>query len=248
MKKIIIGNWKMYGDPAMAAALAQSIVKNTAGKANNAQVVICPPAILLPHVAPHLSGSTIKLGGQDCHIQPDGAYTGDISALMLKQAGCTHVLVGHSERRKFHHEQDIDVRHKAARAVKTGLIPVICIGESEEERKAGKTKDILAQQIRECIPEEAIQGDFILAYEPVWAIGSGKTPTMGDISDIHAYIISLAARRTGMDSASIPVIYGGSVKADNAREIMAAEAVSGVLVGGASLKAEEFCRIVAAAT
>ena len=247
MQKIIIGNWKMYGDPAMAAALTQSIVEKTSGTPPSVEVVLCPPAIFLPIVASHLGDSPIKLGGQDCHIQTDGAFTGDISAGMLRQSGCTYVLVGHSERRKYHDEQDRDVRNKAARAIKTGLIPVICIGETEDERKAGKAKDIVADQIRECIPEEAITNDFILAYEPVWAIGSGKTATIEEIRDIHDHIIAVTSRRTGIDSSNIKLLYGGSVKADNARELLALDSVSGVLVGGASLKAEEFCKIVAAA-
>ena len=244
MEKIIIGNWKMYGDTAMAASLTQAVVKGSQHLSDKIQVVLCPPVILMYTVAGHLSGSRVELGGQDCHIQPDGAYTGDTSAPMLAQAGCKYVLVGHSERRKFHHEQNRDISNKAARAIKTGLIPVICIGETEEEWKTGKTKDVLAHQIRECIPEEAIANDFILAYEPVWAIGSGKTPTMDDIRDIHTYIIAVTVRRTGMASGSIRVLYGGSVKPDNACEIMASDVVAGVLVGSASLKAEEFCKII----
>jgi triosephosphate isomerase len=248
MQKIVIGNWKMYGEPAMAANLSQAVVKEAQRSANNVKVILCPPAPLLYTVAGHLSKSTVKLGGQDCHIQPEGAYTGDISANMLKQAGCNFVLLGHSERRKYHLESSRDVSLKAARAIKAGLIPVICIGETGEEHAAGKTKDVLAEQIRESIPEEAVSSDFMLAYEPVWAIGSGKTPTIDDISEIHTYIRAFTSKRTGMDIDRIYVLYGGSVKSDNARDIMAIPSVSGVLVGGASLKEEEFCRIIAAAS
>ncbi len=247
MKKIVIANWKMYGDLAMAASLSQAVVREEKLHTAKVSVVLCPPASLLFSVASHIGGSGVKMGGQDCHIQPEGAYTGDISANMLKQAGCQYVIVGHSERRKFHNESSRQVCQKATRAIKTGLIPVICIGETEEERTEGKTKDILAEQIRESIPEEAFSNDFILAYEPVWAIGSGKTPTVDDIREIHTYIESFTAKRTGIDKSRISVLYGGSVKASNAREIMATDGVAGVLVGGASLKEDEFCRIIAAA-
>ncbi len=247
MQKIVIGNWKMHGDPAMAHTLALQVADVADKCTEKAEVVLCPPAILVLQLATWLVGSAVKTGGQDCHIQPEGAFTGDTSAAMLKQVGCKYVLVGHSERRKFHHETNADVRNKAARAIKTGLIPVICIGETEEERNAGKAKDVLGEQIRECIPEEAISHNFILAYEPVWAIGSGKTPTADDILLMHDYIISLTAKRTGLDLEQIHVLYGGSVKGDNAREILAIEGVGGVLVGGASLKSEEFCRIIQAA-
>jgi triosephosphate isomerase len=247
MQKIVIGNWKMFGDPAMAANLSQAVVEEAERLKSNVRVILCPPAPLLYTVAGHISKTSVALGGQDCHIQPEGAYTGDVSANMLKQAGCNFVLVGHSERRKYHLESSRDVSLKAARAIKAGLVPVICIGETEQERAAGKTKDILAEQIRESIPEEAVSSDFMLAYEPVWAIGSGKTPTIDDISEIHTYIRSFTSKRTGVAIERIFVLYGGSVKSDNAREIMAIESVAGVLVGGASLKEEEFCRIIAAA-
>jgi triosephosphate isomerase len=247
MQKTVIGNWKMYGEPEMAHALAHSAAQKAAEHRGRVQIVLCPPATLLPVVSESIAGTGVQMGGQDCHVQPEGAYTGDVSANMLRMVGCRYVLVGHSERRKYHNEQSRDVSHKAARAIKSGLIPVICIGETEEERDSGKTRDVLAEQIRESIPEEALAGDFILAYEPVWAIGSGKTPTLDDIRDIHTYITSFASKRTGLDAKRVVVLYGGSVKPANAAEIMALEGVAGVLVGGASLKPEEFCRIIDAA-
>jgi triosephosphate isomerase len=243
MQKIIIGNWKMHGEAGLAHALTSSVA-DAADKQPDARVVLCPPAVFLGQVSTWLVGSTVHLGGQDCHAEAQGAFTGDISAAMLKDAGCGYVIVGHSERRKFHHESNDEVRQKAARAIAIGLVPVICVGESEAERLAGKAEAVVGTQLRECIPAEATVNEagfanFVLAYEPVWAIGSGKTPTGDDIGQIHAYILSVAG--------PVPVLYGGSVKQDNAAAIMAIPGVSGVLVGGASIKTDEFCRIIAAA-
>lgn len=247
MQKIVVGNWKMHGDSAMALALSRSISAEAERLSPHVQVVVCPPATLIAQVAHQISGMDVMIGGQDCHIQPQGAFTGDISAPMLKAAGCSHVIIGHSERRQYHHETNGDVRNKAVTAIKTGLIPIICIGESLAEREAGKARTVVGAQIKECVPDEADDGNFILAYEPVWAIGSGKTPTIDDIGQMHAYIVSVASKQTGLAASQIRVLYGGSVKPDNARQIMITEGVSGVLVGGASLKAEDFCRIMAAA-
>lgn len=247
MIKRIIGNWKMHGDAAMAHPLTEAIAEVADKLPPTIEVILCPPTILLSQVAHWLIGSAVKLGGQDCHIQPEGAYTGDISAPMLEGAGCSYVIVGHSERRQYHKESNDTVRQKAARAMKTGMIPIICIGETEAERTSGKTEEILGLQVRECLPEEAKPGNFVLAYEPVWAIGSGKTPTSDDIRQIHGYIASVTSKRSGIPQDKVSVVYGGSVNTDNAQEILATEGVSGVLVGGASLKAELFSRIIAAA-
>jgi len=247
MQKIVVGNWKMHGEPAMAHPLTLSVADEADRLPPHVEVIICPPATLLSQVATWLIGSNVKMGGQDCHIQGDGAYTGDISAPMLKAAGCSHIIVGHSERRRYHHESNSDVRNKARRVIETGLIPIICIGETQEDRDNGKATETVGQQIRECIPEEAVASNFMLAYEPVWAIGSGKTPTMDDIGQMHAYIVSVTAKQTGLAASQIQILYGGSVKPENARQIMITEGVSGVLVGGASLRADEFCRIMAAA-
>lgn len=246
MKKIIAGNWKMYGARSMAEALCREVVGCADGL--DVQVVICPPAVLLAQVSALLAGSKhVKSGGQTCHTQAEGAYTGDISAAMVKDAGATYVILGHSERRRDHFETDSAIRQAAALALQTGLIPIICVGESEDERKSGKALDVVGQQVRDCLPEAAGIHDFVLAYEPVWAIGSGATPTTDDIAAMHAHILSVASERTGKEKAAIPTLYGGSVKAANAREIMQTAGVSGVLVGGASLKADEFCRIISAA-
>jgi len=232
MQKIIVGNWKMHGN----AALAKTLAVDVAGQAakSSAQVILCPPFTLIAQLNWLISGSNLALGGQDCSPQPEGAYTGDISAQMLKDAGCKYVIIGHSERRQYHHESNEKVRLKAEQAIKTGLIPILCIGENAEERKSGKAIDNVCQQLRQCLPK----GDFLLAYEPVWAIGSGRTPTLDEIGQMHAAITAVTPA---------PVLYGGSVNAGNAKDIMAVDGVAGVLVGGASLKAEEFCKIIASA-
>lgn len=246
MRKIVIGNWKMHGEPAMAHTLALQVADAADARADVVEVVLCPPSILIAQVATWLVGSAVKTGGQDCHGEAEGAFTGDTSAAMLKQAGCKYVLAGHSERRLYHHETNEDIRRKAARAIEAGLVPVICIGETAREREDGRTLEVLAAQIRECIPGGVNSHNFILAYEPVWAIGSGRTPTVDDIRQIHAYIKDRTAEHAGLDAGGIQLLYGGSVKAGNAGEIMGTPGVSGVLVGGASIVAEEFCKIVAA--
>lgn len=239
----------MHGSAAMAHPLTLSVA-DAADKlppAAGVEVVLCPPFTLLSQVATWLVGSAVRLGAQDCHAQPEGAHTGDISAPMLKDAGCSYVIVGHSERRQNHGETDKQVHRKAAQIIKQGLIPIICIGETADERKEGLAEERVGRQLRDSLPPEAHSGDFVLAYEPVWAIGSGQTPTADDIRRMHAYIKATVAAHTGLPEARIRVLYGGSVKGDNAEAILAIDGVFGVLVGGASLKAEEFSRIINAA-
>jgi triosephosphate isomerase len=245
MKKIVVGNWKMHGGPA----LARDMLLTVARPQPSLEVVLCPPAVSISQVADilHTANASAKTGAQDCAAQSSGAFTGDISAEMLRQAGAEYVIVGHSERRTLHHESSETVRQKALQAIKANLIPIICIGETETERSAGKAEAVVGRQIQESIPDEAKNYRFILAYEPVWAIGSGKTPTPGDIEQMHAYITEAAAKRTGLAPATISVLYGGSVNAGNAGAIMKISGVAGVLVGGASLKPDEFGKIIAAA-
>jgi triosephosphate isomerase len=243
MKKYIVGNWKMNGAAPMARPLLDQIAAAAAGSPDTL-VVVCPPALLISQVVSWLAGSQVKTGGQDCSDQPQGAYTGDISATMLHEAGCQYVIVGHSERRQYHHESNATVHDKAAQAIKVGLIPIICIGETARERDAGQAEAVVGRQITESAPRS---GQFLFAYEPVWAIGSGKTPTGDDIWRMHAHIISMASKETGLAPAAISVLYGGSVNAANSGAILATEHVAGVLVGGASLKAEEFSKIIASA-
>lgn len=243
-KKYVVGNWKMHGDPELAEALAKGVVSFSAGPPLPVNVVLCPPFVLLPKVAQTIGSSAVKLGAQDCHAEKEGAFTGDIAAPMLKNAGCEYVIVGHSERRIHHRETSGDVNKKAAAAIAAGLIPIICIGETRVERDAGQAEAVVLKQIAESLPKSCADGNFLLAYEPVWAIGTGKTPSVNDIQVMHAHVLA-AAKQTGLANNRISVLYGGSVKAANAKEILSIEGVGGVLVGGASLKAEEFCKIIA---
>jgi len=237
----------MHGFVTMAHPLVEAILTTAKQHADTAEVVLCPPAILIPRLAEWLMGTVVKLGGQDCHTEAHGAFTGSISAPMLVDADCEYVIVGHSERRLQHHETNTEVCKKADSAIKADLIPIICIGETADERAGGNAEAVVGRQVTECLPDEAISSDFVLAYEPVWAIGSGKVPSSDDIRKMHATIQSVASKRIGLKPAQVRVLYGGSVNAANASEIMAIEGVAGVLVGGASLKAEDFCRIVESA-
>ena len=245
-KTYIVGNWKMHGSAAMAQQLVQAIIPAAENSAR-ATVVVCPPATLLSNVAKQCDRSKVFVGAQDCHVEKSGAFTGDISAEMLKEAGCKYVIVGHSERRAQHGETSEVVRKKAAMAMQNGLIPIICIGETESERAAGKAKEVVEKQLHESIPSVPAGGYFLLAYEPVWAIGSGRAATVDDIRQMHAYILAEVSRETFLGQEPVCVLYGGSVKAANAREILTTPGVSGLLVGGASLKADEFTGIIAAA-
>ena len=244
MMKIIVANWKMHGDIESSRIWTKDILQNMSKTPSNTQVVVCPPAPLLPLLNYALHGSQIKLGGQDCYSQIEGAYTGEISAKLLKDIGCEYVIVGHSERRNYFKETNELVRAKAQQAIKTGIMPIICIGETEQERAAGKTLPVIEQQIKESIPSEAQKGNFILAYEPVWAIGSGNLPTMDEIKEVHTVITKNVSKLKTIDITDVCVLYGGSVKSGNAGEILALANVSGVLVGGASLNADEFFRII----
>ncbi len=232
MKPIIAGNWKLNCTIAEGKALAKDVA---AHKADNATVIVSPP-----FTAIHTAKETgLKISGQDCSAHESGAHTGEISAHMLKDAGCQYVIVGHSERRTNHNESSKLVQQKAAAALKAGLTPIICIGETLEQREQGVTLDILTQQIKESLPQD-VASKVIVAYEPVWAIGTGKVASIEDINEAHNHLRSLTSKET-------PLLYGGSVKPDNAKEILSIENVNGALVGGASLKAESFLGIVKAA-
>lgn len=247
MKKIVAGNWKMHGDAAMAEEMVEAVTAVAADLPGHVEVILCPPAPLLLLAAAMIEEPNVKVGGQDCHSLPEGAFTGDISAGLLAEAGAEYVIVGHSERRQGHSESSDLVRKKAARAIRTGLIPIICVGETATDRDSRQAEEVVGAQVRDSLPEEAREGNFLIAYEPVWAIGTGRTPTSDDIRKMHAYILSVTTKRSGLAPEQVFVLYGGSVKGDNAGEIMAIEGVSGVLVGGASLKVDEFCRIMQAA-
>lgn len=241
--RFIFGNWKMYGTQASAASLTGALTKLTPPE--HVKVAIFPPFTLLAE-AGKAKGSRLAIGGQDCsERRAEGAYTGEISAAMLKEAGCAYVLVGHSERRQIHQESNALVKRKAEAAIEAGLVPVICVGESAEQRQSGKHLEIVANQVQQSLPSLAHSDKFLIAYEPVWAIGTGAVATLADIEEMHKTIASLLTY--GTSGARTAILYGGSVKAANAREILSAAGVDGVLVGGASLKADEFSAIIASA-
>jgi triosephosphate isomerase len=240
---LIAGNWKMNGlgrDLAEARAVAESLAESPTA----ARVAICPPATLLDRMAAALAGSAVHLGGQDCHAEAFGAFTGDISAEMLADAGARFVIVGHSERRAGHHETDAMVAAKAAAAARAGLEPLVCVGETRAERDAGQTLEVICRQVSGSIPGGVDR--FALAYEPIWAIGAGTTPTSAEIVTAHAALREALIECAGDAGRAAPILYGGSVKPDNAGEILKLAEVGGALIGGASLKAADFLAIIRA--
>lgn len=246
-KVLIAGNWKMNGLLADGAALAKEVATEVKklGKPE-CEFLVCPPFTLLTTVKKALRGSKVALGAQDCHTAEKGAHTGDISPVMLKDCGCSYVIVGHSERRADHHESNELICQKAEAAYKAGLKAVICIGETEAERDAGKTIDVCTKQIMGSVPDSATAVNTVIAYEPVWAIGTGKTPTAADVEEVHAAIRKVVAKKLGKATANkMRLLYGGSVKPSNAAELLALPDVDGGLIGGASLKASDFMGIAA---
>lgn len=242
MRPLVAGNWKMNGLSASLAELGK-LKEALAVEAPACEVLICPPFTLIAQAAWQVKGA-FALGGQDCFAKPSGAFTGDVSAEMLKDAGASYVIVGHSERRQYHGERDADVAAKAEAAWRAGLTAIICVGETEDQRTAGEHNRICAGQIDGSVPRTATPANTVIAYEPVWAIGTGKTPTSEDIKAMHAHIRACLVARLGESARALRILYGGSVKADNAAEILNLAEVNGALVGGASLKAEEFQRII----
>ena len=244
MRPLVAGNWKMNG---LAASLRQLDALKAALTAETAraEVLICPPFTLIAQAAWLMKGA-LALGGQDCNAKPSGAHTGDIAAEMLKDAGASYVIVGHSERRHDHGERDGDVAAKAEAAWRAGLTAIICIGETEDQRDAGRAHDVCFGQVDGSVPLAATAANTVIAYEPVWAIGTGKTPTADEIAQMHAHIRACLVRRLGAGAAGIRILYGGSVKPDNAAEILNLPEVNGALVGGASLKSDDFIRIIRA--
>ena len=242
-RKLAAGNWKMNGT---AADLAEITALVAAHPSPSVDLLICPPATLLAQMNAAKGQHALALGGQDCHTGTKGAHTGDISAAMLQDAGATHVILGHSERRADHGETDALVRAKSETAQAEGLIAVICIGETLAERDAGATLGSVGAQLAGSTPDGATGANTVIAYEPVWAIGTGKVPTIEQIAEVHAFIRSELTKRFGNDGANFRILYGGSVKPSNAAEIFAVPNVDGALVGGASLKAADFSPIIAA--
>lgn len=243
-RKLAAGNWKMNGTEADLDQL-ETLVSNHA--TCDVDILICPPSTLVARANALTSGSSVQIGGQDCHAKTTGAHTGDISADMLKDAGATYVITGHSERREDHDERNDDVRAKTKAGWAAGLTVVLCIGESLSQREAENTLDILAGQLSGSIPDGATADNLVLAYEPIWAIGTGLIPTLDQITEVHDFIRARLTRRFGEDlGGGIRILYGGSVKPDNAAQIFSVANVDGALVGGASLKAADFSPIIKA--
>jgi triosephosphate isomerase len=226
-----------------AGAELQAIMSGAETLAGKAEIMVCPPATLVLTFAGIARGSNVGIGGQDCHPEPAGAFTGDVAAEMLADAGAKAVIVGHSERRTAHKETDADVHAKTLAAWRAGLTAIVCIGETREERQAGRTLDVLGRQLEGSLPDGATAANLVVAYEPVWAIGTGLTPTPADVAEAHGFIRERLASRYGGTAEGIRILYGGSVKPANAKELMGVANVDGALVGGASLKADEFLGI-----
>ena len=244
--KLIAGNWKMNGLGAALGEVERLRAELEAAPAG-CRVALCPPATLIARMAAAARGSALEIGGQDCHAERAGAYTGDISAEMLKDAGAGLVILGHSERRQGHGETDSLVAAKATAALNAGLAPIVCVCETLAEREAGRAVEVVRGQVLNSLPLALAGRDFAVAYEPVWAIGTGLTPTLEQIEEVHRAVRAAMIERLGLASAAAPILYGGSVKPDNARDILAVPEVGGALVGGASLKAADFLGIIRAA-
>jgi triosephosphate isomerase len=243
IRPLIAGNWKMNGLKASSAEF-EAMLAGASGVAGKADLLVCPPATLIASFAEKARGSKgVTVGAQDCHPKASGAHTGDISAEMLADAGASAIIVGHSERRADHGESDGLVRQKAEAVWRAGLTAIVCIGETQHQRDAGQTLGICRGQLEGSLPDGATSGNLVVAYEPVWAIGTGLTPTSGDVEQVHGFIRDFLNSRFSAEGARIRILYGGSVKPSNARELMAIANVNGALVGGASLKAADFLAI-----
>jgi triosephosphate isomerase (TIM) len=244
LRPLVAGNWKMNGLAVSEGELAK-IVHGAAALGAKADLMVCPPATLVATFAAAARGSAVIIGAQDCHAEPSGAHTGDIAAEMLADAGARAVIVGHSERRRDHHETDAQVRAKAVAAWRAGLAAIVCVGEQRAEREAGQTLSVVGRQLDGSLPDGGTSANLVIAYEPVWAIGTGLTPTPADVAQAHAFIRKRLGERFGAEGLKIRILYGGSVKPSNAKELLSIANVNGALVGGASLKAEDFLGIAA---
>lgn len=242
-RKLAAGNWKMNG---LGANLAELSALLAAQPDPACEMLICPPATLIHRAAAQAQGSTLRIGAQDCHAATSGAHTGDLSAEMLRDAGATHVITGHSERRADHGESDAIVRAKTEAAIAAGLTAILCLGESLDDRQAGRTLDVIRAQLAGSLPDQASGATLVVAYEPIWAIGTGQVATLDQIGEVHAFLRAELVARYGETGNAIRLLYGGSVKHANAAEIFAVKDVDGALVGGASLTAADFAPIVAA--
>lgn len=246
IKPLVAGNWKMNGLKANQAEFYKMMAGISDDLADAVDAMICAPATLVASLAEKAGAGTMAVGGQDCHAASSGAHTGDISAEMLTDAGAKAVIVGHSERRTDHGESDADVNAKARAAWRAGLVAIVCVGETEAERKAGEALAVVERQLKGSVPDGATAQNTVIAYEPVWAIGTGLTPTAADVEEMHKAMRDNLVARFGQAGSAMRLLYGGSVKPANARELMAVANVDGALVGGASLKADDFLGILAA--
>jgi triosephosphate isomerase (TIM) len=242
VRPLVAGNWKMNGLAASAAEL-EKMIAGAATLSGKADLMVCPPATLIAAFAKATRGSAVAIGGQDCHAAASGAHTGDIAAEMLADAGARAVIVGHSERRTDHHETDREVRTKAQAAWRAALTAIVCVGEQRAQREAGETLTIVGGQLDGSLPDGATATNLVVAYEPVWAIGTGLTPTPADVAEVHAFIRQRLKDRFPEEGAGVRILYGGSVKPSNAKELLTIPDVNGALVGGASLKADDFLGI-----
>jgi triosephosphate isomerase (TIM) len=239
LRPLIAGNWKMNGFKSSQAEF-DAMREGAAAVADKADLLVCPPATLIAGFAERAKGSKLGVGAQDCHPKASGAHTGDLSAEMLADSGASAIIVGHSERRADHGEADAVVRQKAEAAWRAGLVAIVCIGETQKQRDAGQALDVCATQLAGSLPDGATSANLVVAYEPVWAIGTGLTPTAKDVEQVHAFIRGVLTVRFNAEGGKIRILYGGSVKPSNAAELMAVANVNGALVGGASLKAGDF--------
>lgn len=242
---LVAGNWKMHGDDAGNRDLVAGILEG-APASDTVSLLVCPPYPYLGSVASQLAGSSVQLGAQNVSEHEKGAFTGEVAPAMLREVGCRYVIVGHSERRTLYGESSAQVAEKMAAALAAGLVPILCVGETLEEREAGRTIDIVGRQLAGSVPDATTSANTVVAYEPVWAIGTGKVPTRDEIGAVHDDIRARLTERFGDDAGDIRILYGGSVKPSNAAEIFAVSNVDGALVGGASLKASDFGGIISA--
>jgi triosephosphate isomerase (TIM) len=246
-RPLVAGNWKMHGLKSSVQVLHEVAAGYAPALKDKVDLLICPPATLIHAFALQAQGSGVAIGAQDAHAEPQGAYTGNVSAEMLADLGATHVIIGHSERRAYHRESDAEVRAKTQAARRAGLTAIVCVGETREERESGQTLDIVRGQLRGSIPDGMTASNLVIAYEPVWAIGTGLTPTPADVAEVHALIREeLKALVGAAEQGRVRILYGGSVKPANARELLSVENVDGALVGGASLVAADFLEIAKA--
>jgi triosephosphate isomerase (TIM) len=246
---LIAGNWKMNTDLGSAASLAEDVARAVGTLEDNLAVAVCPPFVSLDAVSVSLRGTPVKLGAQNMHHEADGAFTGEISAPMLVSAGCTYVILGHSERRQYFGETDEGVNQKTRAAMAAGLVPIVCVGETLEERRAGREEEVVRRQTEKALKDLDIDSgaSIVIAYEPVWAIGTGETATPDQAQALHAFIRSLLREIVGSAASEVQILYGGSMKPSNASELLSQSDVDGGLIGGASLKAADFAAIIEAA-